>query len=123
MPSYSKSTEEIFRKRLRELYEKLTAALPDEMREIRMIEGYLNAVGLESTKAYSNFTSPWDAIDLCLNLRGEGKLTKAGMAEEIASGGYLASKPKTARNLIKDSINYHIRKGILVVKDGKVWRG
>ena len=87
-----------------------------------MIESLLNAVGRESTKAYSNFTSPWDAIDLCLNLRGDFKLTKWQIRDEIVDGGYVASTATSPFYLINDSLNYHIRKGVLIVKDELVGR-
>src|SRR5882757_500295 len=122
MPSYSKSTPELLRMRLRELYEELTESAPKIMQEIRMIEGILVAVGSSPAQQYGALTSPWDAINLCLNLRGDWKLNKVQIIEEILNGGYLASKPKASRGLINDSLNYHIRKGVLSVKAGLVGR-
>jgi hypothetical protein len=122
MPSYSRSAPDLLRKRLRELYEELAVTVPDVMQEIRMIEGLLKATGAEPQLVYSSLTSPSDAIEMCLNLRGDFKLTKPEMIEEILNGGYLAAKPKTSRGLLNDSLNYRIRKGYLAVKNDLVGR-
>jgi hypothetical protein len=122
MPSYSKSTPDLLKKRLRELYEELALTSPQVMQEIRLIEGLLKATGEDSSQPYASITSPWDAIDTCLTLRGDWKMTKVQIMEEILNGGYLASKPKASRGLLNDSLNYHIKKGYLTMKGELIGR-
>jgi hypothetical protein len=122
MPIYSKSTPTQLRKRLQELNEELEARSPELVAEIRLVESLLKAQQSPQANTYASAVGPWEAIDLCLNLMGDFKLTKKEIKKTILDGGYLAAKPKAAGGLINDSLNHHIEKGRLSLKGDLVGR-
>lgn len=117
MPSYAKSTPEILRRRLQELKEELEASAPALCAEIRLVESLLKASEQTENKTYASTQSPWEAIELCLSLN-PFKFTQPEAVSEILAGGYLSARPKAARGLLNDSVNYHIKKDRIIVKNG-----
>jgi hypothetical protein len=120
MPSYSKSTPEILLRRLHELREELEATAPALLAEIRLVEGLLKMINTGPMATYSTARTPRDAIETCLNMSGDFKLTKKEIIHAILAGGYVTTKPKAARGLLNDSLNHYIRKGRLILKDDLV---
>jgi hypothetical protein len=113
MPTYSKSTPAQLRRRLQELEEELELACPTLVAEINLVRGLLKVADEGSAKTYASASGPKAAIDLCLDLSGDFTLTKREIIAEILAGGYMAAKPKAARGLVNDSLNHHIKKGLL----------
>jgi hypothetical protein len=122
MPSYSKSTPEILHRRLHELREELEATAPALVAEIRLIEGLLKAIDAGPMTTYAAAASPWDAIETCLNISGDFRLTKQEIIRAILAGGYAATRPKRTRGLLNDSLNFHIRQNRLILKEDLVGR-
>jgi hypothetical protein len=122
MPSYPKTTYELLQRRLQEINEELERQCPALVKEKRSIEGVLASMEMDTDLIYSSVNTPWDAILKCLDLAGDFKLNKKEIVAEIMKGGYQAAVPKKARGLLNDSINYHVKKGLLAVRDELIGR-
>jgi len=122
MPSYARSTPEILRRRLQELQEELEATAPALVAEIRLVEGLLKAIDTGPMSMYASARNPWDAIETCLKTSGDFTLNKKQIIQAILAGGYIIPTPKRARGLLNDSLNFHIRKNRLMLKDDLVGR-
>lgn len=92
------------------------------MQEIRVLEGTLIALGANTGKAYAGATTPWAAMEMNLNLNGDFVATKKDILTGILACDYTGDKASPARGLLNDSLNFHLRKGHLVLKDDKVGR-
>jgi hypothetical protein len=110
------------RRRLQEVDEELERRNPALMKEKKSLESTLASMELDTDLIYSNANAPWDAIIKCLDLVGDFKLTKTEIIGEIMKGGYQAAVPKKARGLLNDSINYHVKKGLLILRDELIGR-
>jgi hypothetical protein len=115
MPTYSQMKPMQLRKRLQELRQELEAACPNLVSEIRAVEGYLEAKEKEESDTYADADGPLEAINRCLDLHGDFKLSKKQVMKEILAGGYVKHKkrsenPKAARGLLNDGINNQLDK-------------
>jgi hypothetical protein len=118
----AKTTQELLRRRLQEIDAQLELLAPALVKERQRIENVLESFAHDSDLAYSRFTSPWEAISQALDLKGDYKLTKKEVIDEIMGGGYQAASPRKARGLLNDSLNHHIKRGFLSLRSDLVGR-
>jgi hypothetical protein len=122
MPNYANSTPMQLERRLQELDDEIRAACPNLVAERELVAQMLKALEAGRRKTYASTFNPRTAIELCLNLRGDFKLTKREMVDDILDGGYMGAKPKSARGTLNDSINQRIDRGVLLLKGELVGR-
>ena len=122
MANYANSTPAQLERRLQALDEEIERAVPHLVAERALVSSLLKAHEAGRRKTYASMLNPRTAIELCLNLRGDFKLTKKEMVDDILDGGYIGAKPKSARGTLNDSINQRISRGVLVLKGDLVGR-
>jgi hypothetical protein len=122
MPTYSQSSPIKLHKRLQELREEadaiLEASIPTLVAEMRLIESLLETLEMDT---YAEASGPLEAINRCLDIHGDWKLTKDQIMKEILNGGYVkhkkrSEKPTAARGLLNDSLNNQLGKPKKVAK-------
>ena len=121
MPIYPKTTRELLIRKLQEIDEELEALAPGLLREKRAIETVLDTLGAGVKPVYEGMT-PWLAISHALDSHGDFTMTKKELLEEMIRGGYKAKNPKAARGLLNDSLNFHLRKKVLTLKEELIGR-
>ena len=63
-----------------------------------------------------------EALELCFNLRGDWKLTKFEMVDDILDGGFRGNTPESNRRILRDSINDRLKRGQYLEKNGLIGR-
>jgi hypothetical protein len=109
-------------KALHELKAQRDALNPVLTAEINLLKSILHAQEAGRKKTYADARTLREVLELCLNLRGDHKLTKFEMVDDILDGGFKGNSPKSVRNLLRDSINSRVVSGVFTEKDGLVGR-
>jgi hypothetical protein len=123
MPTFSNSSTSQIRRRIEEIRAELQQVAPELMIELEAAERVLGGREEGAKRTYASIYAPRAAIELCLELNGDYKLTRKEVIQEILEGGFRRDKPRTARGLINDSIGYHITSGQLAIDEpGKLGR-
>lgn len=122
MKTYSQMTPLELRGRIDQLEKELGAFAPEIFDEIKALRQYIAKKDNPRTVTYAEISVPWLAIAKCLDSHGDFKMGKFEVREEIINGGYDSGADGNANDLIRDAINYHIRKGRIEVKKGLLGR-
>lgn len=122
MATYSEKTLFQLTKDLQKLHEELEAREPHLVAEIELVTRLVKAKQNGAQKVYASVSGPTEAIELCLSLAGDGKLTKKEIKREILNGGYESDKPRAANGVLNDTLNQMIRKGNLILKGDLISR-
>lgn len=103
-------------KRLQQIDDDIEKAVPDLVAERNLVKQLMEARSSAESTVYANVSGPTEAVELCLNLAEEEKLTKKEIIRRILNGGYLTDKPRAANGVLNDTLNTMIRRGKLVLK-------
>jgi hypothetical protein len=121
MKSYADQTQEELEKSLRSLNDKLALAAPELVEEIALVRSFLKRATEGKEMVYANVSGVKEAIDECLRINGDFKLSQYDFVSEIINGGYRAD-PKAARGSVNMSVNYYKRTGYLTEQAGCIGR-
>jgi hypothetical protein len=113
MPTLSQMSVFQLSKKLLQVEEEIAKICPDLVAERDVIKRILEAKKLEAEQSFSKVDGPTDAILLCLDLYGDGVMSKKQMKERIINEGYISENPEAAGNIIRDTINRMVRNGQL----------
>jgi hypothetical protein len=122
MPTLSEMSVFQLNKRLQTIDDQINKICPDLVAEQKLVKRMIEARKAGSQDTFAAVDGPTSAILACLDIYGDGKMTKKEIAKHILEGGYVHRKPRAAQGILNDTLNRMIGNKHLLLDDDLVSR-
>lgn len=123
MPSLSKLTPAQISKRIAAIDVEIERTLPELVAEKRLLEAFLASKqdgGVSGV--YSGCQNPLQAIYMALDIEGDFTIDRNLLRDRIVAGGYRGPRITPAADVIRVSIDNHLKAKNLIERHGKIGR-